>query len=263
MHANLLRILRPLGAVFFGAMLLAACGGDDDDLDDRLDIADPKVRFVHAVPAGPAVSLYRNDAKQADVTGANYLGASRYFDVATGTATWAVKTETNPTVDLGSLSFDSKRGDKYTIVALPGATVVDLLLIEDPYNKGLVSDKARVRVVNAAFNAPSIDVYLTAPTVDINTVSPTFGLVEYKSSNPGSGADSNEFNGGSYLLRITATGSKTVIFSKTVTLDNNADWLLAPIADEGIGAVTPNDVRVLLVRGDDQNSLPATELLTD
>lgn len=33
--------------------LIAACGGGDDDLDDRLDIADPKVRFVHAIPAGP------------------------------------------------------------------------------------------------------------------------------------------------------------------------------------------------------------------
>ena len=69
--------------------------------------------------------------------------------------------------------------------------------------------------------------------------------------------------GGSYLLRITVGGTKTVIFSKAVTLNDNADWLLTVIPDEGVGAVTPNDVRVLLVRGDDQDSLPATELLTD
>lgn len=257
------RWLRILGAVFFGAMFLTACGGDDDDLDDRLDIADPKVRFVHAVPGPVAVSLYRNDAKQSDVTGATYLFASRYFDVATGNATWAVKTETNPTVDVGSLAFDSRRGDKYTIIALPGSTAVDLLFIEDPYNKGLVSDKARVRVVNASFNAGTIDVYLTPATTDINTVSPTFGPIEYKSSSPGSGADSREVDGGSFVLRVTPTGTKTVIFSKTVQIDNNADWLLTTIPDEGVGAVTPNDIRVLLVRGDDQNSLPATELLTD
>ena len=31
------------------------------DLDDRLDLADPKVRLVHAVPLAPNVSLFRND----------------------------------------------------------------------------------------------------------------------------------------------------------------------------------------------------------
>ena len=258
-----MRWLRPLGAVLLGASLLAACGGSDDDADDRLDIADPKVRFVHAVPAGPAVSLYRNDAKQADVTNTDYLFASRYFDVATGDATWTLKTETTPTVDVGEVEFNSRRGDKYTLVALPGATAAELLLIEDPYNKGLTSDSARVRVVNAAFNAPSIDVYLTPPTTDIGTVSPRFGPVAYRNSSPGSGADSVELDGGNYLLRITVGGTKTVIFSKAVTLNDNADWLLTVIPDEGVGAVTPNDVRVLLVRGDDQDSLPATELLTD
>lgn len=262
MSTNLLRFMRPLGAIVLGALFLTACGGSDDDFDDRADIADPKVRFVHAIPAGPSVSLYRNDAKQTDVTGVGYLFASRYFDVAGGTATWALKTETNPTVDLGSVSFDAKRGDKNTIVALPGNAAADLLRIEDPYNKGLVSDKARLRVVNAAFNASTIDVYLTTPTTDIATVSPTFGQVAYKTSNPGSGADSVERDGGAYLLRITPVGTKTVIFSKSVTVDNNADWLLVVIPDEGIGAVTPNDVRVLLVRADDE-AQAATELLTD
>ena len=52
--------LRLLGAtVCLG--LLAACGGSDDDsFDDRADVADPKVRFVHAVPGGPNVTLWRN-----------------------------------------------------------------------------------------------------------------------------------------------------------------------------------------------------------
>ena len=40
--------------------LLVACGGSDDSFDDRADIADPKVRFVHAVPGAPNVTLQRN-----------------------------------------------------------------------------------------------------------------------------------------------------------------------------------------------------------
>ena len=38
-------------------LLVAACGGGDDSLDDRLNLADPKVRFVHAATASPALTL--------------------------------------------------------------------------------------------------------------------------------------------------------------------------------------------------------------
>ena len=44
-------------------MFVAACGGGDDNLDDRLDIADPKVRLVHAVPGAPNVALYRDNSR--------------------------------------------------------------------------------------------------------------------------------------------------------------------------------------------------------
>src|SRR6218665_1025415 len=71
---------------------LAACGGGDDSLDDRLDIADPKVRLVHAATLSPAVTLYRNDVAQADATNISYTGASKYFDVSTGSAAWRVGT---------------------------------------------------------------------------------------------------------------------------------------------------------------------------
>jgi hypothetical protein len=51
------------------ALILAACGGSDDSLDDRADIADPKVRLVHAVPGAPNVSLFRDGVAQgAEVT---------------------------------------------------------------------------------------------------------------------------------------------------------------------------------------------------
>ena len=36
---------------------LAACGGSDTQ--DRLDVADPEVRFVHASPIAPNLTLYR------------------------------------------------------------------------------------------------------------------------------------------------------------------------------------------------------------
>ncbi|WP_148714652.1 DUF4397 domain-containing protein [Chitinolyticbacter meiyuanensis] len=235
------------------ATLLSACGGgDDDDLDDRLDIADPKVRFVHAIPAGPNVTLYRNGAASADATNVGYKFASQYFDVSEGQSELSVKS-TDGATSYGTVTFDAKRGDKYTAVALIGDNVTDVLLIEDPYNKELTSNDARVRVANAAFNAQNIDVYLTEPTVDINTVTPSFAAVGYKTANPASGNDSQSLEGGDYLLRITAAGSKTVIFQSPVTLAKNADWLLLPIPVDGIGALVPNSIKVLVAKSDDES----------
>ena len=44
------KTLRLLLLAAASACLLAACGGSDDDsFDDRADIAQPKVRFVHEI----------------------------------------------------------------------------------------------------------------------------------------------------------------------------------------------------------------------
>jgi len=262
MTISFTRAVRPLAAALLGASLLAACGGSDDNLDDRLGVAEPKLRFVYVAPSGPPVSLYRNDEKQADASNAHFMFGSRYFNVARGGATWAVKTEgTAPATSLGSVSIDAQKGEKYTIVALPSgaATSLDLLLIDDPYDKGLASSKARLRFVNAAPEPGSIDIYVTSPTTDIATVQPIYSQVTYKSASPASGADSFETDGGTYLVRVTRVGSKEVIFSKPLKVDSNADWLLSVIPPDA-GATAP---RLLLVRADDQNaSQPTVELFT-
>jgi hypothetical protein len=240
------------------ALFIAACGGGDDDADDRLDLADPKVRLVHAVPAAPNVSLFRDDVAQAaDVTNMAYKGASNYFDVSTDTDKWDVRTATSPALPVGTVTFDARRGTKYTLIAVPNAgSVTEVALIADPYNKGITSDNARVRVFNAAFNAPSLDVYLTAPGADLATATPTFAAVGYKQALPASGNDSIELEGGNYQLRMTTAGTKTVVFSTSVGLAKNADWLLVPVP----ASLTANDTKVLVVQSD--AGAPATELST-
>jgi len=236
--------------------LLAACGGGDDDLDDRLDIADPKVRFVHAIPAGPDVTLFRGANAQSDATDVPYLFASKYFDVDSGDATWSVKTSTG-SLDVGSVTFDAKRGNKYSLLAVPSSSVTEMVLIDDPYNKGLTADNARVRVFNASFNAGSIDVYLNAPGTDLAGVSPTFPAVAYKAASPASGSDSVDLPGGTYQMRITNAGTKNVIFNAPVTLNVNADWLVLSLP----ASATPDDVKALVVQSDDDTPA-ATELTT-
>jgi len=240
------------------ALFLAACGGgNDDDLDDRLDLADPKVRVLHAVPLAPEVSLFRNDVAVGGATDLAYKDATNYFDVSTATQKWDLRTTGSPALTVGSVTFDARRGNRYTLVAVPDAgSATEVVLIDDPYNKSIASDNARVRVFNAAFNAASLDVYLTAPGADLATATPTFAAVGYKTALPASGSDSVQLEGSNYQLRMTTAGTKTVVFDAQVSLARNADWLLVPVP----ASVTPNATKVLVVQTD--SSTPATELST-
>jgi hypothetical protein len=239
------------------ALLLAACGGGgDDNADDRLDLADPKIRLVHALPLAPDISLFRQAQSVApELTGLSYKDASPYVEIGTDTFRWDVKTETTPAVPIGNVTFDAGRGNKYTVIAVPDAgSATEVVLIDDPYNKGIVSDNARVRMFNASFNATAVDTYLTAPGTDLATVQPVFSTVNYKQAVPASGQDSIEVEGGTYQLRLTTAGTKTVIFNATVNLAENADWLLATVP----ASVNANDLKVLVVQAD--SPAPAIEL---
>jgi hypothetical protein len=248
---------RTLLALAFLPAVLAACGGNDG-IDDRLGVSDPKVRLVHAVPGAPNVSLFRDDAanpENANVTNVSYKGASVYFDVSANTHKWEVKTATTPALSVGTAQFDHHRGNKYTLIAVPNAgSLTEVVAIDDPFDVGITTDNARVRVFNAAFNTSGIDVYLTPVGTPITNATPPFVGVNFKQSVPPSGGDSSELEGGNYRLTVTQTGTKTVLFTAPVTIDKNADWLLMPVP----ASITPNDMHVLVIRSD---SGPATELI--
>lgn len=254
---NPLKLLVPL----VSAVLLAACGGgSDDSFDDRVGIADPKIRLMHAMPLGGAVSLYRNGAAFATATnGLAYKSASAYADAQTASDLWSVRTDTTPTVEVGSVTFNADRGHKYTLIAIADTNpTTSLQMIDDPFNKSLTSSNARVRVFNAALNAQNLDVYLTpTTTTDIAAVTPTFAGIGFKRAVPATGSDSLEVAGGSFKVFVTTAGTKTVIFRATVTLDDNADWLMLPVPD----SVTPNDIRVLVAKSD--SGAPSTELTNE
>lgn len=241
------RTFRLLLVAAASALTVMACGGSDDDsLDDRADVADPKVRFVHAVPGAPNVTLQRNGVVESGVTDVAYKYAGQYYDVGTENYTFTLRTAVG-NVELATSAFGTDRGNKYTLVAVPTATGAELLSIRDPYNKGLSSDDTRVRVLNAAANAEPFDVYITDISVDLATATPRLNNIGFKQVLPASGGDSVEIAPAAYRLRLTPTGSKAPFFDATVTAPADGDWLLVALPD-GAGA---NEVRLLLVRSDD------------
>jgi Domain of unknown function (DUF4397) len=241
------KTLRFLALTAISASLLAACGGsDDDDLDDRADVADPKVRFVHAVPGGPNVTLRRNGTDEPNVTDLSYKSASQYYDVGTENYTFTLVTQPGA-IELGSSALATERGNKYTVIALPDDNGVELLWIRDPYNKGLTSDDARLRVLNAAVNAQPFDVYVTPVGADLALQQPRLTSIGYKQVSPASGQDSVEVPAATYQLRLTPANSKTPFFTAAVNVPTDGDWLLVALPDD----VAANAVRLLLVRSDD------------
>jgi hypothetical protein len=249
-----------VGLVVAATALLAACGGGDDGVDDRLGISQPSVRLLNTVPVGVNVDLTQNGAPT-QVSNAPYKFVSAYFDISKDNNLFQLKLAGTQTV-IGQTTINGATGHKYSLIATPGATSAELVTIDDPYDKGLISDKARVRGFNAALNSQNIDMYITAPAVDLTTVGPTLGAIAYKNANPPSGADSIYFDSGTYRLRITTAGTKTVIFdSGALTLNNNADWLITTIPVDGIGAVVPNRIKVLVATSS-TGAGNSTELVT-
>jgi len=223
-------------------LALAACGGSDTE--DRLDVADPAVRFVHASPIAPNLTLYRGTVAQPDVTNVAYKFASNYFDVDMGVSDWPVKTA-DGALTIGTVSIDPARGTKYTIVALPAtSTDSSTYLIVDPYNKPLGSSSTHLRVMNASFNASNIDVYMTGLGADISAagVTPLIAATAYKTSGPASGDDAVDIPGGTWQVTITAAGTKTVLFKGQLTFDSNKDVLLLTVPD----TVLPGAIKTLV-----------------
>lgn len=253
-----------MGLVAAATAMLTACGGGGDDgIDDRLGLNEPQVRVMHVVPADIPVNVYQNGAKTS-LQNIPYKFVARYSDVDDGNQLFSFRTPVNNAeVEIGSVTVDAATGHKYTLAVMPtnppgnGANVV---VIDDPYDKGLISDKARVRALNAAANAANIDVYVTAPNADISGMAPTFANVGYAKAIPASGQDSLELEGGDYQIRITTAGTKDVIFnSGQVNLGDNADWLITALPVENLSSVVTNNIKVLVAKAND-DSQTAIEL---
>jgi len=141
------------------------------------------------------------------------------------------------------MPIDPQRGTKYTIVALPAsATESSTYLIADPYNKALTSDSTRLRVVNASFNASSVDLYMNGVGTDIAGVNPLIAATAYKTSGPASGSDSVDIPAGTWQLTITAAGTKTVLFKGQLSFGANKDILLLSVP----AFVPAGDIKMLM-----------------
>lgn len=231
--------LQRLAIVLAPVLTLAACGGGDDFVD-RVDLADPVVRFVHAAPSADALTLYRDFENAPDATNVPFMFASDYFDIRMDKARWSIKSVDGQTT-FGSVDIEPGRGDKYSVVAVQqsaSASSTSAYLIRDPFNKPLVSSTAKLRLMHAAFNTGNVDVYMNTAGTDINLpgVDPLIAATAFNTAGPASGDDSVDIPGGTYQLTITPAGAKSILFRGLTTFDDNRDVLLVIVPGPSMDA---------------------------
>jgi hypothetical protein len=257
-----MKMIRTMAAVVAVASVLSACGGGSDDVGKELGLTNPEIHFIHAIPSGPAVDFLVNGSAPSGQTNISYKGVTNFTNINTGSTTVAYSA-TGTTTALASGNFpDVAKGHEYTVLALPGLAAPDIGLIDDPFDKGLLSNSARVRGFNASANATNLDLYLVqATSTDISAATPTMAGVAFKSAVPASGQDSVYVPGGQYVLIATVAGTKTPIFqSPSFSLANNADWLVTSVPIGGVlTELLPGQIHLLIVQNGN-TSTPSIEL---
>jgi hypothetical protein len=256
-----MKLIRTMAALIGVASVLTACGGSGSDAAKSLGITDPEIHFVHAIPGGPAVDFLVNGKAPGGQTDISYLGVTNFTNINTGSTTVAYAA-TGTTTALASGNFpDASNGHEYTVLALPGLTSPGIGLIDDPFDKGLLSNDARVRAFNASANATNLDIYIVPSGTSISGVSPTMAGVSFSNAVPASGQDSLYLSGGTYVAIVTTAGSKTPIYqSAGFSLANNADWLVTTVPIAGtLSQLLPGQIHLLVAQGGNTGT-PAVEL---
>ena len=210
------RTMKSLMIALLG-MGLVAC---DDDSDNDQPTA--QVRVVHASPDAPAVDVLLND--NVVLEDVEYQGVSGYLNVPTG-----VRTSNTFKVNVANTSTtvieqaaELETNSQYTILAVNNVSAIEPLVLLDD-TSAPARGNLKVRVLHASPSAGSVDIYVTAPSDALN--SPTLSNVPFKTA-----SDYLEVPAGDYRVRVTATGSSSVVYdSGTVALPSGAIYTLAAV----------------------------------
>jgi hypothetical protein len=116
------------------------------------------VRFIHAVPSGPSVDVFADDAKV--FNGIAYKSTSPYKEVSGERHTFRIRPAGQDTAQpLAENSEGLSDGKHYTVVAWADANGKPALYIVDDDLVPPTSGKAKVRIIHASADAGEVDVY--------------------------------------------------------------------------------------------------------
>lgn len=218
------RLLLLLAAV--ASLALAACG--DADTTDRKKA---QVRLVNASVGYAALDLREEgELRQGGVA---YASSASYGQVDPTPDELSVHAAGSSTV-LVSIQPKLDKNRHYTLLAFGNAGALRTELLDDQVGEP-DSGRTQLRVVNAAPDAGTVDVYLTAPSDAIAGAVPLAAAAEF-----GKVGSWFTVNSGSWRLRVAAAGSKTDLRLDIPAFELGSKQLLTLVLAPGRGAVLVN-----------------------
>ncbi|MFN8653514.1 MAG: DUF4397 domain-containing protein [Gemmatimonadales bacterium] len=209
------------------AVLGLLMGCSDDDKTGPNGTA--QVRVVHASPDAPAVDVLVDNSVV--LNGVTYKQASDYLDVPSGTRNFKVQAAGGGAVVI-NVDAALTRGNAYTVIATGLLASIEPLVLADDLTPPAAGN-VKVRLVHGAPNVANVDIYVTAPGADLATATPTLTAVPFQAA-----SDYLEVPAGSYQVRVTPTGTKTVALD-TGTLTLTSGQIRTAIATEAAGGGAP------------------------
>jgi hypothetical protein len=170
--------------------LVSACGGGAGN--------DAKLRFTNLTTDSNGLSLYTGSDER--IANINPEQLSGYVDVDAKTYDLSVKKGAGSALTTAPTALAKRK--HYTAVSWGRDGAVKFSVLDEDQDAPN-SGKVKLRVLNTAADAGSLDVYLTSETEGLEGNTPTHG-----STAVGTTTGFAEFNRGTYRLRVTAEGSK-------------------------------------------------------
>ena len=223
--------LKFLTLLLAATAMTAACDDDDNTGPE----GEARVRVVHASPDAPDVDVLVDDSPV--LTDVPYLATSDYLEVAPGSRNLKVNAAGTATSVIDA-DVNLVDGTDYTVIASGLAAEIEPIVLEDDSSEP-AEGLARVRAIHGAASAPAVDIYVTAPDADLTAETPALTNIVL-----GDVADYIEAPAGDYQVRVTTTGTKTVVIdSGTLTLESGQ--VRTAIAVDAPGGGAPFDLLIL------------------
>ena len=211
-----------LGLTVLG--LLAACGGGDDRTKAKL-------RMVNASSGYSALSLVVDDETR--LSSVAYGSSDGYIDVDPDKTDTEVRRAGSSTA-LVSFTPALTKNRHYTVLAYGGEGALKTLLLDDNVDTP-DSGKTLLRIINAAPDAGTVDVYITGSDDSLADAVPL-----QLAAAAGTVNSYLTVNAGTRRLRVTATGSKTDLRLDLSTLALPSERAATLVITPGSGGVLVN-----------------------
>jgi len=193
-----------------------------------------KLRIVNA---SPDAQMLQVKVGSRSFTTAAFPASTSYADAPTGVRQLQVSTSLSSAPLLTStvgLQVDSR----YTFVIMDRIQSLQGFLLTDDPGKA-ANGAARLRFVNAAQPAGSIDLFLTAPNADLQTATPSLTNLAVRQ-----GSAYLDAAAGTYRLRATRSGTRTVILD-VQTFSISAGQIRTALVIEAASGGAPYSVLLL------------------